>query len=146
MAEDKKEGAQAEQQAQTPATISADALIAVNSALVGVQDELKAYRDFFAAFGGPDKVAEKLRGFEEHAQAMAANAAREKESLIAGLVANSRCVFKQEELTQWSIDQLSKLSRSIQPVDYTGRSPFAVNQAAQASIELEQLEMPAEAK
>lgn len=126
-------------QAETPAAVNVDALIAVNGTLASVQDRLATYDTFFSTFGGVDKVIEKIKAVEVHAQAMAANAAREKDTLIDGLVANSRCLFGREELAKFDIEQLSKLQRSLQPVDYTGRG-FAANQAAPAGVELVSLE------
>jgi len=41
--------------------------------------------------------------------------------LVADLKANERCAFDEADLKAMSIDQLSKLSDSLQPVSYLGR-------------------------
>lgn len=139
MADEKKEGTQAESQA--PLAVNTDLLIQVNTALASAQAELEQYRAFFAHFGGVQKAIEKFNAVEQHAQTIAANVAREREVLIEGLAANSRCLFTQEELQGFSIAQLNKFQQSMQPakpLDYSGRN-FAANQAVPAGLELEAL-------
>lgn len=117
------------------------AVVAVNAKVAELSTELDGYRKFFSDLGGFETVRETLQLAKANAQAMAANARREKDGLIASLTTNARCEFSKEDLEKMDIEQLGKLSRSLMQVDYSGRG-IAANRRQPAVDELVELAMP----
>ena len=115
--------------------------LAVNAQLAEANTKLAGLEAFFTRFGGADKVADMLTVAQQQAQAMAANVKREKDTLVAALVANSKCAFPAEALAAMSIEQLGFLAASLAPADYSGRG-LASNRNQGADEELIDFPMP----
>lgn len=97
---------------QPPVEAAAKAdVLAVNADLATVKTQLGEVVKLISDLGGVEKVREVIQLANANAQAMAANAKREKESLISTLVSNARCVFSKSDLEKFDIDALSKLSQ-----------------------------------
>lgn len=139
MDENKQPGTEPATNAEGQEAAKADVL-AVNAELATVKTQLGEVVKLISDLGGVEKVREVIQLANANAQAMAANAKREKDALIAALVGNSRCVFSKEDLLKFDIDALGKLAASLQPLDYSGRS-FAANrrEEAQELVDLEDL-------
>ena len=115
--------------------------LAVNAQLEETKAKLASFETFFTRFGGVDQVANMLTVAQQQAQAMAANVAREKDTLVAALVANSKCMFPVEVLDAMSIEQLGFLAASLAPADYSGRG-LASNRNQGMDEELVDFPMP----
>ena len=116
--------------------------LAVNAQLAEANTKLASLEAFFTRFGGADKVADMLTVAQQQAQAMAANVKREKDTLVAALVANSKCAFPAEALAAMSIEQLGFLAASLAPADYSGRGLASNRNQWVADEELTELPMP----
>lgn len=116
--------------------------LAVNAQLAEANTKLAGLESFFTRFGGADKVADMLTVAQQQAQAMAANVKREKDTLVAALVANSKCAFPAEALAAMSIEQLGFLAASLAPADYSGRGLASNRNQWVADEELTELPMP----
>lgn len=115
--------------------------LAVNAQFAEANAKLASFESFFTRFGGVDQVADLLNVAQQQAQAMAANVAREKNTLVAALVANSKCAFPAEALAAMSIEQLGFLAASLAPADYSGRG-LASNRNQGTEEELFDFPMP----
>lgn len=100
---------------------------ALNTALEPLATRVQTVEALVNDLGGAEQLRETLQLARSHAQAMAANAKREKDTLIAALVGNARCTFSAERLATMDIEDLSNLVQILQPTDYSGRG-FAANQ------------------
>lgn len=138
------EPAEGKAQAQDVAVNAAE-LATVNSELATVKGELSKISALLSDLGGVEKVREIIQLAHANSQAMAANAKREKDSLISALVGNSRCAFGKADLEKFDIEALGKLAQSLQPVDYSGRT-FAANRLEVEPNELVNLEELMEVK
>lgn len=82
--------------------------------------ELAELAGLVREMGGAAKVRDAL-------QSVTVNAARQKEEIIGRLVANTQCAFTKEDMAGMSLEALSKLERSLRPMDYSGRAGVVVN-------------------
>ena len=117
--------------------------LAVNEQLVTANTKLAEIEAFFSRFGGAKEAADLLTVAQQQAQAMAANVKREKDTLVAALVANSKCAFPAEALAAMSIEQLGFLAASLAPADYSGRGLASNRNQWAAEEELVDFPMPA---
>lgn len=100
---------------------NAERVNAVSVELAATKAQLGKFVELFNDLGGVEKVRDIIQLAAVNAQAMAANAKREKDLLIGALVGNSRCAFSKVDLEKFDIDALGKLATSLQPADYSGR-------------------------
>lgn len=104
--------------AETGDTVSNDAEPDDTSAPVPSPAELPAeiteLLEAVRAFGGVSQVVEALRSM----QSLTADA---RTGLIDSLTANSRCAFNAEQLAAFTTDQLTLLSQSLEPADFSAK-------------------------
>lgn len=86
--------------------------------------ELAELAGLLREMGGAAKVRDAL-------QSVTVNAARQKDEMIGRLVANTQCAFTKEDMAGMSLEALSKLERSLRPMDYSGRAGVVINAFAQ---------------
>lgn len=141
---EKVEKAEAKQPVVNAVAANSEQFVAVNAELAATKAALTTITNMISDLGGVDKVRETLQLAGANAQAMAANAKREKEILVSALISNARCAFSRDDLGKFDIDALGKFAQSLQPVDYSGRS-FAANNAITADelVDLEELDKEA---
>lgn len=87
--------------------------------IVGAQEpavspELEALLAVVSEYGGVDAFKEALLQFK-------ANAAAERDGLIAAITANKASAFTADDLGTMTTEQLRKLDASLRPADYSGR-------------------------
>lgn len=70
--------------------------------------------DQFAEFGGPEAALAKLKE-------IGVNEEKSKETLIAELVANEKCLLSEEQLSGMTIPTLEAVRNSFTPADYSGQ-------------------------
>lgn len=99
----------------------AAAIQPINEQLPAITERLQGVEGLISDLGGAEQLRETLQLARSHAEAMAANAEREKTRLVQTLIANQRCAFTADELGAMGITQLSKLVQSLTTPDYSGR-------------------------
>lgn len=103
---------------------------------VPLPQEVVAFTEMVAKFGGMDKLTAALDG-------VVANADRERSDLIAALVATERCTLSKEELAGLAVDSLRKLQTTFTPRNYTANAGALVSNTLASEDEFRVLAMPA---
>lgn len=103
-----------------PVVNETEAAPVVNQGAVEMPAELVELATLLREMGGAAKVRDAL-------QSVTVNAQRQKDELVAHLVANQQCAFSAQDLGGMSLEMLSKLERSLRPSDYSARNGVVAN-------------------
>ena len=82
--------------------------------------ELQELSEAVRSFGGVSALMEAVKTIR-------ANAAQERDGLVAQMVANARCPFTADELKAKPVAELRKLARLLLPADYSGQAGVALS-------------------
>lgn len=102
---------------------------------VPLPQEVVAFTEMVAKFGGMDKLTAALDG-------VVANADRERGDLITALVANERCTLSKGELAGLAVDSLRKLQAAFAPRNYAANAGALVSNTLTSEDEFRVLAMP----
>lgn len=98
----------------TVPAVHTDAAVIAAAPILALPQEVQDFATLLAELGGVDALRDALAGLRANAQA-------ERASLLTQLTSNDRCAFTANELSAMPTVTLTKLARSIQPVDFSGR-------------------------
>lgn len=124
----------ANEEVSAEATVPAQTEVVPQPVVAPLPQEVAEFQAFVTEFGGMDKIKNLLSG-------IAANADRERNDLVAALVANKQCTLGEDELKSLSVDTLRKLHTAFAPKSYFGNAGAIVSNR-QEEDEFEVMSMP----